>query len=238
LDEGTCEFNVHLYNYQSSSGSPAVLVVVASSNGSSAQAIYGGTTALYFNNAGKAANFVAERLKEERARLGKEVEGKMDKDEQERNALFIYQIPLVPKNRRLSYTCESIESIVSESKSMKSKQSMKRSKACKGMDNAVLSVGKSHSDFKGIESADIERDERFPIRCTIQFYKVTDVGDIPKEEIKDMAENINRIYKAAGKSGSLVVENSDRKTEWVNNNKDYEKELPDAEKQKGMFGFI
>jgi len=73
---------VHLFNYQSSSDDPAVLVVVASAKGSSAQAIYGGTTALYFNNAGKAVNYIAERLKDERARLGKAVEGKMDKDEQ------------------------------------------------------------------------------------------------------------------------------------------------------------
>lgn len=56
LDKGNCEFNVHLYNYQSSSDEPGVLVIVSSSAGSSAQAIYGGTTALYFNEASKAAN--------------------------------------------------------------------------------------------------------------------------------------------------------------------------------------
>jgi formylmethanofuran dehydrogenase subunit E len=51
--------------------------------------MYDGNTALHFKNAGKAANFFAERLKDERVRLGKVVEGKMDKDEQERNTLFM-----------------------------------------------------------------------------------------------------------------------------------------------------
>jgi len=38
-----------------------------------------------------------------------------------------------------------------------------------GMDNAMLSVGVSHSEFTGITNAEIERDPQFPIRCTIQF---------------------------------------------------------------------
>ena len=196
LGTDTCEFNVHLYNYQSSSSSPAVLVIVASAKGASAQAIYGGTTSLYFNDAGKAANYVAERLKDERERLGKTVEAKMDKDEQERNALFIYQIPLkVEQKMRIR----------------------RKNTSTRGMDNAVLSVGKTHSDFEGITSANIERDPQFPIRCTIQFYKVTDQEDVPMEEFTDIAQNIERIYKSATKSGSLVTESSDRKTEWVFN---------------------
>jgi len=219
LNKGTCEFNVNLYNYQSSSSSPGVLVIVASSQGSSAQAIYGGTTALYFNNAGKAANYVAERLKDERERLGKEIEGKMDKDEQERNALFIYQIPLKVKAREFDMVlqCSSLPK-GSGMLFKKSSSSLKRkSSNSRGMDNAVIKVGNTHSDFKGITSAEIERDPQFPIRCTIQFYKVTDEEDIPVEEFKEMAKNIERIYKSTDQSGSLVTDNSNRKTEWVNN---------------------
>jgi len=241
LDKGTCEFNVHLYNYQSSYDDPAVLVVVASAKGSSAQAIYGGTTALYFNNAGKAANFIAERLKDERARLGKTVEGKMDKDEQERNALFIYQIPLKVKetNRYDSCGFGGYEECDEECGGMDlfddgMVYGMTRSEP-RGMDNAMLSVGISHSEFTGISNAEIERDTRFPIRCTIQFYKVTDDPEVPEEEIKDMADNIAKVYKLGEKMGSLVVENSDRKTEWVKQGVPYTKELPDEEKQKGMF---
>jgi len=171
-----------------------VLVVVASAKGSSAQAIYGGTTALYFNNAGKAVNYIAETLKYERARLGKAVEGKMDKDEQERNALFIYQIPLKVKNVRgdLSdgcYECNGSDSEEMECDYECDDDDMKCQNECddeeyekevvpakrmkgnvkSGMDNAMLSVGVSHSEFTGITNAEIERDPQFPIRCTIQF---------------------------------------------------------------------
>jgi len=219
LHKGTCEFNVNLYNYQSSSENPGVLVIVASSQGSSAQAIYGGTTALYFNNAGKAANYVAERLKDERERLGKAIEGKMDKDEQERNALFIYQIPLKvpPQENILSIIEKVIYSMNQNFEKLDSLDAM-YVEAPRGMDNAVIKVGKTHSEFQGIKNAEIERDPQFPIRCTIQFYKVTDEEDVPLEEFKDMAKNIERIYKSTDQSGSLVTENSDRKTEWVNNN--------------------
>ena len=51
-----------------------------------------------------------------------------------------------------------------------------------------------------------------------KFYKVTDEDDVPKQEFDSMAANIERIYKLGEKSGSLVVENSDRKTEWVFSN--------------------
>jgi len=220
LHKGTCEFNVHLYNYQSTSEEPAVLVIVASSQGTSSQAIFGGTTALYFNKTGNAANFIAERLKDERKRLGKEVEGKMDQDEQERNALFIYQIPLkVSTNNHCEPEPES-ESCCDERNSCcdsdVDQKHLSVVTGSQGMDNAVIRVGKFHSKFHGVTSSTIERDTRFPIRCTIQFYKVTDQEDVPVEEFKEMAQNIDRIYKSTDKSGSLVVENSDRKTEWVN----------------------
>lgn len=210
LNKGTCEFNVHLHNYQSSSDEPAVLLVVGCSAGSSAQAIYGGTTALYFNDAGKAANFVAERLKDGRERLGKAVEGKMNRDESERNALFVYQIPLKVSPKKAKPQAKYFLNTAAEAESF----------FCSlGMDDAVLSVGESYCDFTGIKNAKLERDPQFPIRCTIQFYKVTDEADVPEAEFKDMAENINRIYKSAEKTGSLVTEDSDRKTEWVFGNK-------------------
>jgi hypothetical protein len=65
--------------------------------------MYDGNTALDFNNAGNAANFIAERLKDERVRFGKVAEVKMDKDEQERNTLFICQVPLKSNANVISY---------------------------------------------------------------------------------------------------------------------------------------
>ncbi len=45
------------------------------------------------------------------------------------------------------------------------------------MDNAILSKGESHSDFKGINNKELIRDKT---RCTLQFYKVTDTKEVPE----------------------------------------------------------
>lgn len=247
LQNGTVEFNVNLYNYQSSSSNPGVLVLVASQKGTSAQAIFGGTTDLYFNVAGKSANFIAERLKDERKRLGKDLEAKMDQDERERNALFIFQIPLKIKSpTRSMYVYSTNSSSNCSSNSLKPQEedckdlgfsifdseceyeeqcneicggldeikrlatrSLKR-----GMDNAVLSVGQTHSDFLGVKDFDIERDPNYPIRVTIQKYKVTDTEVIDSEVFIDIKNDINRIY-SGNIMGSLVTENNTgRTTEW------------------------
>ena len=99
LASGTTEFNVRIYNYQNRSDDPAVLVLVCSKR-YIAQTLANNSTSLFFNTAGKAANYVAERMKDERKRLGKAIEGKMSTDEAERNVLMIFQIPLKQKLRQ------------------------------------------------------------------------------------------------------------------------------------------
>ncbi len=93
LEEGSCEFNVNIFNYQSSLDNPAVLVLICSQQGTSAQ-ILPGSSPLYFNDNGKACNFIAERMKDVRKREGKSEATPITKDEEEKNCLFIYQIPL------------------------------------------------------------------------------------------------------------------------------------------------
>lgn len=247
-EEGECEFNVQLYNYQSSSTDPAVLVVVASSQGTSAQVVTGNTEKLYINLNGKAANYLAKRLKQDRKEKGKALEGAMDLDEQERNALFIYQIPLKQKprlTRSYNYQLEccssnSFQSMAPAGCAPKSMQASCEDDDCEeecdyemdgclfgtnsvgyeccvkekapsrsakvvGMDNAVLRAGATHSDFKGVGSFSLERDDRYPVRCTVQFYKVTDDSDIPEEAFQEMREKIDSIYSTGKATGSLVV---------------------------------
>lgn len=237
LDEKTVEFNVSLNNYQSSSAYPAVLVIVSSQKGTSAQTVYGGCTQLYFNDKGQAANYVAERLKEERRRLGKDIESKISADETERNCLYIFQVPLkVPAQSRgikecclslgsNSFTeeccpmgsegleCESFDGLEDEDCEEVDglEFSLAKSKGSRGMDHAMLSVGKSHSKFEGIKDHPIERDHRFPIRCTIQKYLCTDTAVIPDQRWVEMKENIDRLMKDPS---SLVSGKTERPTEW------------------------
>ena len=226
LESGTCDFNVNLFNYQTSEDESAVLVVVGSQQGTSSQTVKQGTTSLYFNNAGSAADYVAERLKEERVRLGKDTQAAMDAGEKQRNALFIYQIPLKVTQRKrepmmMMYQGMQDYSCVIESQSfnpMKQSMSMlpsSNSSPPKGMDNAMIRAGVTHSKFLGINKSTVERDERFPIRVTIQLYKVTDDPNLDPGIFEDMAASMIQIYSVGDAEGSLVVDGgTGRSTEW------------------------
>ncbi len=232
-----CEFNVRLFNYQSSYGSdnPAVLVVMASSHGTSAQIVCGGAQNLYFNLRGRACNFLAERLKGDRKKRGRAVEGKMDADEQERNALFIYQIPLKQKASGKQCTtmdmcyfevCEDGDSEAYEcddgafaeedddDAEIGSRPKSRSEQKSAGLDHAVLRVGAPHSAFEGIGShKTLERDPRFPIRCTIQFYQATDTAELPESAYEMFANKIEQVYTTGAATGSLVTQHTLRLTE-------------------------
>jgi len=211
LAKGTCEFNVHLYNYQSGS-EPAVLVLIVSQAGTSAQFAVGNP--LYFNQKGKACNFVAERLKDERERKGLSSDTPMNVDEQERNCLLVFQIPLKVKESLRSVPMLS-EMCMPECKSVQSESfKCEDFESSRGMDDAMLRTGDSHSDFQGVDNKTFERDPQFPIRCTVQFYKVTDTDIVPESAFKDMSEKIDNVYKYGVARGSLVTSgNTGRTTE-------------------------
>lgn len=60
----------------------------------------------------------------------------------------------------------------------------------------------------------MERDPQFPIRCTIQYYQITDTLDIPTEIFEAFSAKINHVYNSGEAMGSLVVDRpSKRKTE-------------------------
>ena len=62
----------------------------------------------------------------------------------------------------------------------------------------------------------IERDEKYPIRVTLQYYKSTDNGVITKEIMQAIAKQLKTSQKQSDYVGSLVTEyNSGRPTEWV-----------------------
>lgn len=214
LDKGECEFNVRLYNYQSSVSHPSVLVVVASSQGTSAQVVTSRNENLYININGKSANYLAKRLEDDRIEKGKSLTEKMDLDEQERNAIFIYQIPLLKEEVRTR--CFSVKkggvNTFSNSQIYDgcpppgcAIPTCRMVEQSRGMDNAVLRHGDTHSEFKGVGNYKLKRDASYPIRCTVQFYKVTDTKNIPEQEFQQMREKIDKLYSTGQSFGSLVV---------------------------------
>merc|ERR1719229_1956886 len=90
------KFNVALFNYQSKPKNPAVLVIVSTSKGSSAQIIEGRQQHLLFNNLGKTADFVGERVSDVRQKKGQEniYDKVLSKQEKQDNVIVIVQVPL------------------------------------------------------------------------------------------------------------------------------------------------
>ena len=228
---GDTPFNVRLYNYQTTNDNPAVLVIIGTNQGTSAQVLDAKTTDILFNKNGRAFDFVAERLKEERKRLGKSVDAPMSAEEQERNVIFVYQVPLViprPKFRGFStmsfgvnesLCCDEMMSDVDsfsyspESYNIKS-FGMTRG-ITKGFDNAMLRVSSNDKgEFKGTRGKTLTRDTNFPIRCTLQYYWVTDdMSKLDEPLVKIMSNQLEKFYLNSENKSSLVMGKTDRPTE-------------------------
>lgn len=94
-------FNVALFNYQSKKDDPAVLVIVSTSKGTSAQIIEGKTQKLLFNNNGMKSDFIGQRLTDNRIERNVPIHGPMTKQEKQDNCIVIIQIPLKQKPKEI-----------------------------------------------------------------------------------------------------------------------------------------
>jgi hypothetical protein len=74
------------------------------------------------------------------------------------------------------------------------------------VEEAVIGHGKVEGPFTEIDGLEIERDDRFPVRVTVQFYKATSNDVVSDKDLAEIAEQINRVYKEADYVGSLVVQ--------------------------------
>jgi len=95
LENGTCEFNSYVFNYQTYDPSnPGLLFILSTSTNTSPQTAVNRMQTLYANQNGQACNLTATRLKEDRILRGKSTEGEMDAEELKRNFLIVYSVPL------------------------------------------------------------------------------------------------------------------------------------------------
>ena len=73
------------------------------------------------------------------------------------------------------------------------------------VETAVIGHGEVEGPFTEIDGLKIERDERFPIRVTVQFYKATSNGVVSSDDMEKISDQIERVYSQADYVGSLVV---------------------------------
>ena len=209
--EGLAEFNPVLFNYQSHAGDPAVLAILATREGTSITVIdnqrdafeAGGTWGqrLFFNQNGERASLTGQRktdfLAETRGQESATPSLTLGEPDREGlNMVLLIQVPLKQKEPMrfrggLGDTCVSyclaapMESDVEE---------------------AVIGHGKVEGPFTEIDGLEIERDDRYPVRVTVQFYKATSNGVVSEEDMADIAVQINKVYQQADYVGSLVVQ--------------------------------
>ncbi len=224
--KGLAQFNPVIFNYQSYQGDPAVLTLIATREGTSATIIdnvrdafpagYSWGQRLFFNQNGERASFTGERLSDfqsgeetERGNSGNEQPSTGEElqaaGESGLNMVLVIQVPLKQKNPLRP------EPLVAEAMMMAAPTAAAKS----DVEAAVIGHGAVEGPFTEIAGLPIERDEQFPIRVTVQFYKATSNGVVSEADVQEIAEQIQRVYQDADYVGSLVVNGAtDRPTEY------------------------
>jgi hypothetical protein len=215
--EGVAEFNPVIFNYQSYQGDPAVLTIVATREGTSATVIdnvrdgfstgFSWGQRLFFNQNGERASFTGERLSDFRAQEQPSGDTPQAAGEGGLNMVLIIQVPLKQKYPMEFEMMEAAEPAADLAAPILKLES--------DVEVAVIGHGEIEGPFTEIDGLEIERDTRFPIRVTVQFYKATSNGIVSAEDMKQIAEQIERVYDEADYVGSLVVGGaSSRPTEY------------------------
>ncbi len=212
---GQAVFNPVIFNYQSVKGDPAVLAILATREGTSATIIdnqrdgVGGSAGwgqrLFFNQYGKRATLTGQRLSDFRQQVppGSSAAPGQSRakanGEQGLNMVLLIQVPLKRKREPAPDAIAYDESF-----------SLCQTKACSlargsSVEAAVIGHGKVEGPYTEIDDLEIERDQRFPIRVTVQFYKATDNGVVSAADVAAIKAQIDRVYANAAAVGSLVL---------------------------------
>lgn len=230
---GKAEFTPVVFNYQSAPGSPAVLTLLVTRQGMSATIIEnkGGDQSyqtwgqqLFFNNEGQRTTFTAERRSDVQQRIESGTAKKQDAGALDEGAdmLMLIQVPLIHESRGylggLAMTSDAPSN--SAPVGMASPPAADRRSLESNVETAVLGHGEDAGPFHEMGNMKLERDARFPVRVTIQFYRATSNGVVDESDMAAVAKMINRVYKDADYVGSLVVpqDKRHRPTDWIKDN--------------------
>jgi hypothetical protein len=230
---GQAQFNPVLFNYQSAPGSPAVLSILVTRQGTSIQVVENRpdeTTAagwgqeLYFDNKGQRAAFTAERRSDVERRIVAQggPRNEDDKSALQRGAdvLFLVQVPLKHHNvGRLGGALPATSMAAGAPMPQAAPPAMApKSRATEKSDveQAVLGHGPNLGPFNEGHRLRLERDAAFPVRITVQFYKATSNGIASDIDLDSIARSIGSVYEHADFVGSLVIPDGDprRPTAW------------------------
>lgn len=233
---GKAQFNPVLFNYQSAPRSPAVLSILVTRQGSSMQVIentaddataLGVGQELYFNASGNRAALTAERKSDVEARIaaqgGPATEDDKSALQKGADVLFLVQVPL--RHHNVGVLGGALSSSTAKGAGgaapMPAPAPPKAAAADKmaersDVEQAVLGHGPNVGPYNEGHGLKLERDPKFPIRITVQFYKATSNGVVSDIDLDSISRSIGSVYEHADFVGSLVLPEGDprRPTAW------------------------
>jgi hypothetical protein len=210
--KGKAEFNPVLFNYQSYKDNPAVLTLLVTREGSSVTVIDNTRDAfetgavwgqrLFHNENGQRASLTGERESEFETKhpptKGVSVARPGDNPgESGLNMVLMVQVPLKHKAMKRSGLVGMM---------YMAPNAVMESNRMSDVENAVIGHGELEGPFTEIDNLSIERDERFPVRVTVQFYKATSNGVVSEADLQAIKEQIDRVYAQSDYVGSLVTQ--------------------------------
>jgi hypothetical protein len=234
--QGKASFWPVIFNYQSTRKNPAILTLLVTRQGTSATIVDNvrdtvGLSSwgqrLFFNKSGQRTPLTAERLSDVKA-TGVTMNGESaDSLGADANLLMIIQIPLkfrAPPQREgggvlggLGSSSEKTLDDPSSAPAAKGSGAVKRMAERSDVETAVLGHGPVLGPYTELDGLTIERDARFPVRVTVQFYQATSNGVLAMADVKNLRAQIKKVYSMADYVGSLVVPSSAdraRPTNW------------------------
>lgn len=187
------EFAVKLYNHQTRDEDPAVLVVMASDQGTSCQVLHGRGEELYFNQNGRAVKMSARRDEAKRDEANTSASSS-SLPPITPNTLFIFQIPLKQKEVMLTRggffgNFGNYPTVVKT----RPQNGNQPSPPPRGLSQAVLGLGREQGVYQGTKGLRLVRDTSQAIRCTIQRYSVTNEATLTPSDIRSMADQIHQL---------------------------------------------
>jgi len=213
---GAARFAPVLFNYQSQPGAPAVLAILATPEGTSAQVIDNNRQAaagvwhgqrLFHNADGQRASLKAVRFSDHRAEQAAQGNALGD-DATTKDGLslcLVIQVPLVHPEPRREQGGGWFATPSAKPAAPAAADSAKRAGGA-DVETAVVSSGPVEGPWLGLDQCTIERDWRFPIRVTVQFYQATDGAQVRSQDAARIAAAIERVYLDADAVGSLVID--------------------------------
>jgi hypothetical protein len=216
-EDGEATFWPVIFNYQSTREAPAVLTLLVTRQGTSVTIVDNARDTLdgswgqrlFYNERGQRTPLTAERLSRVQASgvtsNGEAVSTLGD----DANVLMIIQVPLkVPARLRKAAMAPDmlmgLGTMGAGAGGGGSGQGYAAAPARSDMELAVLGHGPVLGPFTELDGRTIERDARFPVRVTVQFYQATATGTPTAVEISELATQIERVYASADYVGSLV----------------------------------